>query len=125
MRITRSEIKITGISSRAYHGVLPHERKIGNEYRIDIVVGCEVSQAIEQDNLEYTINYAELYELVRQEMSLPSALLEHVVGRILKGIEDRFPFSTDATVTITKLTPPIKGFDADGASFTAQAVFTR
>ena len=64
--------------------------------------------------VEVTLNYAELYEVVKCEMMKPSDLLEHVAGRIGQAVFDTFPQILSLQVSITKLNPPM-GADCDGA----------
>lgn len=45
---------------------------------------------MQTDNLEATLNYAEVYEVVKTEMGVPSRLLEHVAGRIRSGLLENF-----------------------------------
>ena len=69
---------------------------------------------MESDDVSDTVNYAELYELVKEEMAQPSNLLEHVAGRISRRIFQRFPQATAVDLRMTKLNPPM-GADCQGA----------
>ena len=53
----------------------------------------------------------------------PSDLLEHVAYRILQELETASLSINRASVSITKVQPPIKGFRGDGATFSAEATF--
>ena len=66
------------------------------------------------DNLEGTLNYAEVYQKVREEMATPSKLLEHVAGRIAHRLFSDFPEIQKLQLSITKVNPPM-GADSDGA----------
>ena len=100
---------------RAFHGVMPQERKVGAEFAVSLRVGVDLSRAVESDNVEDTLNYATLYEVVKQEMAIPSQLLEHVAGRIGRAVFSRFPQVESVDVVLTKLNPPM-GADCEGAS---------
>ena len=69
---------------------------------------------MQSDEVADTLNYAELFELVKEEMAIPSRLLEHVAGRIVKSINERFPKVSSIELKITKKNPPM-GADCDGA----------
>ena len=99
----------------AFHGVMPQERKVGAEFAVSLRVGLDLSRAVESDNVEDTLNYATLYEVVKKEMIIPSRLLEHVAGRIGKAVFSHFPQVESADVVITKQNPPM-GADCNGAS---------
>ncbi len=105
----------------AYHGALEQERIVGGEYTVSLNLRvADAQRAIFDDELAATVNYAEAYELVRCEMKQPSALLEHVAGRILTAIFNHFPTVVSAEVRIRKNNPPISA-SLQGASITLSA----
>lgn len=99
----------------AYHGVMPQERKVGNNFIVNLTVAVALSDAMKSDNLEDTINYAEIYNVVYNEMMISSQLLEHVAGRILKSLKEVFPQIEEIDLEIAKLNPPF-GADIRSAS---------
>ena len=99
----------------AYHGVMEQERRVGGEYSVSLTVEADLTEAIRTDDVADTINYAELYELVKREMAIPSKLLEHVAGRIGQRAMETFERITTLTIKVTKLNPPM-GADCKGAS---------
>ena len=115
MRIENSYIVLREVRFHAFHGVMPQERKVGAEFAVSLRVGVDLSRAVESDNVEDTLNYATLYEVVKKEMIIPSRLLEHVAGRIGKAVFSHFPQVESADVVITKQNPPM-GADCNGAS---------
>ena len=115
MRLTEGYISLRKVRLHAFHGVLPQERLVGGDFIVDVRVGCPLEKAMQSDNVEDTLNYASLYELVRREMQKPSQLLEHVVGRIAQAIEESYPLVTSVDVRLTKVNPPM-GADSEGAT---------
>ena len=115
MKITQSSIQLHDMRFYAYHGVMEQERRVGGEYLVSLQVETDLSRAVLSDSVADTINYAQLYEVVRHEMAEPSQLLEHVAGRIGQRVLDRFPQVTALTVSVTKCNPPM-GADSKGAS---------
>ncbi len=101
--ITSVEIDRLRVSAR--HGVLPQERKVGNEF--EVTVKLDYPWDIDSDALDGTLDYAALIELVKQEMSTPSALLEHVAGRIYHRVLREWPGVCGGYIRIAKLTPPV------------------
>ena len=81
-----TKIELKAMRFYAYHGVAEQERQVGNTFLVDLTLTAPLQRAVESDNLEDTINYAEVYETVREEMRIPSRVLEHVAGRILNKI---------------------------------------
>ena len=115
MKITQSSIQLHDMRFYAYHGVMEQERRVGGEYLVSLQVETDLSRAVLSDSVADTINYAQLYDVVRHEMAEPSQLLEHVAGRIGQRVLDRFPQVTALTVSVTKCNPPM-GADSKGAS---------
>lgn len=120
----KAVIRLENLRFDARHGVLPQERKIGGHYTVNVVLellAADIYPAIAEDRLESTVNYAEVYDVVRREMQQPCQLLEHLCGRLLQGILVAFPVVRAASVSVRKDVPPIPGIDCDGCSVTLSA----
>ena len=102
-------ILLEGMKFYAYHGVLDDERKIGGFFLIDLKLHLDFSVAIQSDQVEDTVDYAEIYSIVKDEMEVPSNLLEHVAGRIIRQIKHRFPNIAEVNIKLSKLNPPVGG----------------
>lgn len=102
-------IELEGMEFKAYHGCLEQEKVRGNSFTVDFKGEIDLSLAAESDNLNDTVNYGEIYEIVSEEMSIPSELLENVAGRIVKAIEKRFPQFISFSVRVSKKRPPVDG----------------
>lgn len=81
----------------AFHGVLPQERKTGNDYLVSLRIKYDVTNALTSDDVNDTLNYAEVYQLVSQEMSVPSQLIERVGGRIGDRLFRRFNYRRNSS----------------------------
>ena len=93
----------------AHHGCLESERKKGNLFIVDFKGEMDMSRAVESDDLEDTVNYADIYKVIQKEMEKPSELLEHVAGRIVKAVAERFPEFVRFSVRVSKRRPPVGG----------------
>jgi dihydroneopterin aldolase len=93
----------------AFHGILPQERCVGNDFLVNLTLSAALENAVAEDNLEFTINYATVYSIVKKEMNIPSRLLEHAAGRILQSLKIHFPQITEIELSLSKLNPPIEG----------------
>ncbi|GHV25791.1 7,8-dihydroneopterin aldolase [Bacteroidia bacterium] len=102
-------LELKGMTFFACHGVMDQERKVGNTYTIDLKLYVDFQSATLSDNLYDTINYAAVYELVKQEMAIPSNLIEHVAGRILQRIHADFPAIKTLEIRLAKQNPPMGG----------------
>jgi len=103
------KVALEGLEFHAYHGVYPHERSSGNKFEVDVVVETKFSETAFEDDLTGTINYEDLYAIVKQEMARPSKLLETVGHAIAKRTLDSFVEATAIEVKISKFNPPIGG----------------
>lgn len=115
MTIATGKISLDDMRFYAYHGVMEQERRVGSEYSVSLIVEADLTDAARTDDVADTINYAELYELVKREMAIPSKLLEHVAARIGQRAIEAYERITAVTVKVTKLNPPMGG-DSKGAS---------
>ena len=102
-------IELEGMEFKAYHGCLEQEKVRGNSFTVDFRGELDLRAAAESDNLNDTVNYADIYEIVSEEMSIPSELLENVAGRIVKAIETRYPQFVSFSVRVSKKRPPVDG----------------
>ncbi len=114
MKLMSSKIYLRNVRFHAFHGVLPQEGIVGNDYLVNLVLDYDFSSAMKTDDLQGTLNYAEVYQKVREEMAVPSKLLEHVAGRIAHRLFSDFPKIQKLQLSITKVNPPM-GADSDGA----------
>jgi len=112
----QTKITLKSLKFHAYHGVTAQERKIGGTFVADISY-CIETNAVETDDVRDTVSYADVYDLVKEEMMKPSHLIEHVAGRILKALKEKFPPIEEVTVRISKQHPPING-EAESATVT-------
>ena len=104
-----SIIAIEGMKFHAFHGCLPEELVTGNTFIVDLYIETDTTKAEESDDLNDTIDYAAAYNLVKQEMGIPSKLLEHLGRRILNAIKNTFENVEFAEVKVSKMNPPING----------------
>lgn len=93
----------------ARHGCLESERSNGNLFLVDFRGELDMRKAAGSDNLEDTVNYGLVYDLVKEEMDIPSDLLENVAGRIVRRIAERFPEFARFSVRVSKRRPPVGG----------------
>lgn len=97
-----------------YHGVDEQERTVGAYFVVSVRVTTEMGNAVEKDDLSGTVSYAELFDVVRDEMLVPSHLLEHVAGRIGHRILERFASVGKVHVEVMKENPPMSADCAGG-----------
>ena len=114
MIIKESYITLTDLRFHAFHGVMPQERLTGNDYSVSLRIGYPVFDACLSDEVDDTLNYASVYDIVSQEMNVPSQLLERVAYRIADRLFRKFNLITELDIKLNKLNPPF-GADCYGA----------
>lgn len=104
-----SKIELKGLKFFAHHGLYDHEREKGGWFKVDISFYCDASNAISNDSIEGTVNYEEVYKIVKSEMEISSKLIEHVAGRIHQGIIKNVTGVSKLQTTVYKLEAPLGG----------------
>lgn len=82
---------------------------IGSDYRVDLEITADLSQPAISDNLSETVDYVQLNNIIKEEMSVRSNLLEHVAKRISDRIFEEIPQVIEVEVEVAKINPPIGG----------------
>jgi dihydroneopterin aldolase len=103
------ELSIDGMEFRAAHGCYDVEQRVGGNFTVDLLLEIEDDGAAEADDVSRTVNYVEVYEVVRAQMSIPSRIIENTARRIVVALTARFPQIRHAEITLSKLAPPIGG----------------
>lgn len=100
-------IRLVGLRARGHHGVLPEERRDGQEFLVDVTAWLDLAPAARDDDLSKTVHYGELAEaLVRAVERDPVDLIETVAERCA-GIVLAYELVERVEVTIHKPAAPI------------------
>jgi dihydroneopterin aldolase len=102
-------ISVQDIRLYSYHGCLEQETLIGSDYIVNIDIETDLSLSAISDDLSKTIDYVEVNKVVKQEMAIPSKLLETVAYRIINRLTKNHTQIDYLSVSISKLNPPING----------------
>ena len=97
-------IELENMEFHACHGCYPLEQVV-----VDVKIEADLSKAAASDNVADTINYLNVFETVREQMDIPSHILEHVARRIADAIHLRFPQAGKVSVKVSKMAPPLGG----------------
>ena len=114
MKIKNSCIFLNGLRFHAFHGMMPQERLTGNDYRVDLKIDFPLEKAVGSDNVDDTLNYATVYAAVKEEMDVPSQLIERVTYRIADRLFRTFKAINEVEIKVEKCNPPM-GADCEGA----------
>ena len=105
------KIIMKGLIFHGYHGVLEEEKKLGQRFIVDAVLYVDLKKAGETDNLSYTVNYEEVYNIIEkiirhhEQYNLLEALAEKICGDILNS----FDIVQKVDVKIKKPEAPVAG----------------
>jgi dihydroneopterin aldolase len=100
-------IILENIEFYAYHGCFTEEQIVGSKFLVTVKFDYNSMEAEKTDSLSKTINYQEVYVLIKKEMEQKSRLLEHVASRIADAIKNNFHEAEKISVKVTKINPPL------------------
>ncbi|MCH1626911.1 dihydroneopterin aldolase [Fredinandcohnia quinoae] len=104
------KIYVNQMEFYGYHGVFPEETKLGQRFIVDLVVEVDLMKAGKTDNLEYSVSYAELFNVCQRIVEgQPFKLIEALSEKIAETILFEFPLVSSCTVKLIKPDPPIRG----------------
>jgi dihydroneopterin aldolase len=93
-----------------YHGVLKEETKLGQTFRVSLILGLSTKKAGISDSVEDTVSYADVYETVKEIVEgKPFKLIEALAEKIASEVLTGYPLLEEVTVKLIKPNPPIPG----------------
>lgn len=102
------QIVLTGIHGFGYHGLFEQERKDGQDFFVDLTLSVDLIAASQSDAIADTVNYAEITDLVVEEItSNPVNLIEKLAGRIAERVLNQHLKVKSVTVTVHKPQAPV------------------
>ena len=114
-----SIIELNDMAFHALHGAFPEERIVGGRYTVSLRLHALLDDACRTDKLADTLDYAAVARAVKDEMSRPSNLIEHVAARIAERLLTDFPTLSCIDVRLCKHHPPVSGIEIGSACFSA------
>lgn len=102
-------IELKGLQFYSFHGLYEEEKIVGGEFVVD-VIGKLDSSHHNVSSIKETVNYAEVFEIIKKEMAEPRELLETLTQSIAGKIHDKFSLIKEIEVRVEKKLPPIVGF---------------
>jgi dihydroneopterin aldolase len=102
-------IQLNQLEFYGYHGVYAEERKTGGVYVVQCVLHY-FPQAGVVTELDQTVNYEEVYALIKLRMAEPTPLLETIAMQLCYSIMEKFGQVEQVYVHVEKKNPPIPAF---------------
>jgi dihydroneopterin aldolase len=101
-------VGLVGMEFYAYHGLYEAERKTGNDFIVDVYVYYQ-SDKFSEDRIENTLNYELIYNIVKEKMSIPAKLIEHLGEQMIADLKKITGADKTVKVVIKKKRPPLHG----------------
>ena len=79
-------IKVEGIKLYAYHGHLPEEAVLGGHFVVNVYVKADTLKVEKSDDLNDTVDYVKIIEIVKKQMAIRSNMIEQPAARIADNI---------------------------------------
>lgn len=104
-------ITLRGIRFEGHHGVSEEERSLPQLFEVDLQIELDLSIAGRTDDLDDTVDYGPLVEVVRDVVERSShRLMEAIAAAIAEGVHAVAPRVEEISVRVRKLAVPL---DAD------------
>jgi 7,8-dihydroneopterin aldolase/epimerase/oxygenase len=113
-------IFVNGLVLHAYHGVMPHEGKVGQPFVLDLVLDIDLTEASRTDKLTHTVSYELLVRTVSEAFCARRyRLVEAAAGAVADAVLDRYSLVRSIRITVRKPHAPIAAtFDDVGVTIT-------
>ena len=102
------KIELLDLWFRARHGLYEEEKQLGGDFKLDVELYYQPDST--PYHIHETIDYSEVYALIKKHMQKPEPLLEPLVIHIGNDILESFSLAEKVKVSIQKINPPIIGF---------------
>jgi dihydroneopterin aldolase len=111
-------IFVNGLVLRAYHGVMPHEGKVGQPFVLDLLLEIDLADAAKSDRLADTVSYDSVVAAATRAFTgRRCRLVEAAAGAVADAILQEFPPVTSIEVTVRKPHAPVAAvFDDVGVT---------
>jgi 7,8-dihydroneopterin aldolase/epimerase/oxygenase len=107
-------IFIHGLALHAYHGVMPHEAKVGQTFTLDLELEIELAQAVRSDKVADTVSYDKVVDCASKAFcGQRYRLIEAAAGQVADAVLADFPRVQKIKVTIHKPHAPIAATFSD------------
>jgi len=112
------QVFVTGLALHAYHGVMQHEGKVGQTFKLDLVLDLDLAEAARTDKLAHTVGYDQVVDVAsRTFCARRYRLVEAAAGAVAAAMLERFPQVSAVRITVHKPHAPIAAtFDDVGVS---------
>lgn len=105
-------IEINNLKFHGYHGFYSEEKILGNDFELSVHVFYR-PHVVPVTSIHDTIDYTDLYDLIKSRMNTPFELLETLVSKMAHEIIEKFELAEKVIISIRKINPPIRSFEGN------------
>lgn len=102
-------VQLHDVKFSALHGIDKGEETLGNQFVVDLDITYDEGKN-DTSQMSNTINYVDLFEILKSRMMVPTSLLEKLCDGTIRHLRHQYPFIKEVTLTIHKLQAPIINF---------------
>ena len=112
------QVFVSGLALHAYHGVMQHEAKVGQTFKLDLVLTIDLTTAARTDKLAHTVGYDQVVDVASRAFCTKRyRLVEAAAGSVADTVLEQFPQVTAVRVVVHKPHAPIAAtFDDVGVA---------
>lgn len=106
-RVQYYKVFVDSLRLHGFHGVFKEEEEIGNTFEFNVEAKVDSTASMGSDNVDDTLNYVDLIQLIKEQNSQRSKTLENLGGRIVNQAFQQFKELQYIKLKIDKVDPPI------------------
>ena len=119
-------IFVNGLALHAYHGVMQHEAKVGQTFRLDLVLDIDLAAASRSDKLKDTVSYDKVVKTASEAFCarryrLVEAAAGAVADAVLRALPAGRVASASPCTSRTRRSPRPSTMSASSSSARASA----
>ena len=104
----------------AYHGLYNEESILGGTFSISLDIVLPSNEILE---LQDTLDYVKVYDLIKNKMNTPVKLLEVLAKQLTDEIHQLDEKIQSIKISIKKLNPPIKNFEGGNVGISLETSY--
>lgn len=106
--MNKTSIELKDLAFYAYHGALPQEADLGQRFKVDVHLRLIDGLDFSADRPECTVNYVEIYEVVREAFLVKRyQLIEAAAESIAVALLGHFSRVQEVTIKVKKPSVPV------------------
>lgn len=103
-------IRLKNMVFYGYHGVMEHEKAWGARFEADLELHCDLTRALDSDDLADTVDYEQIYKVVHGIVTEKKYYLIEALGaEICRRVKENFSAVKKVVCTVRKPHAPIRG----------------